>query len=92
MTDRRCGTCRHYLPARNPDTGRVLPSQAGECRYEVQWPVLPMCYSSTYASPQLPRRSDVWTYSWAERCQMWETIPEKTKKKPLAEVRQETML
>ena len=36
-----CGTCRFYQPARNPDTGRVLPSQPGECGYEVVMPAMP---------------------------------------------------
>ena len=36
-----CGTCHYYQPARNPKTGRLLPSQPGDCRYEVVMPAIP---------------------------------------------------
>ena len=46
-----CGDCKHYEPARNPETNRPLPSQPGECTYPVEWPKLPKAF--------LP---DPWTY------------------------------
>lgn len=36
-----CGECKHYVPARNPDTNRPLPSQLGHCEYVVVWPKMP---------------------------------------------------
>ena len=39
-----CADCKHFKPARNPDTGRGLPSKPGKCGYEVEWPKLPDAY------------------------------------------------
>lgn len=30
---RVCGTCRHYRPKRNSETGRILPSYPGACAW-----------------------------------------------------------
>ena len=43
--DRCCGDCLHYEPARNPDTGRVLPSHPGNCGFVVVLPALPIAYT-----------------------------------------------
>lgn len=31
---RVCGTCRHYRPKRNSETGRILPSYPGDCAWK----------------------------------------------------------
>ena len=49
-----CGECKHYEPARNPDTNRPLPSQPGHCRYVVEWPTLPKAYLTENA----------WNHRW----------------------------
>ena len=89
MTDRRCGNCRHYKPARNPDTGRVLPSKIGACGYEVKWPTLPMCFRDPWRRDRvnLPRCNPVWRGASANDCPVWEAIPMPC----VAEARQETM-
>ena len=58
VTDVRCGTCRHYVPERNPDTGRSLPSRNGECAFEVVV-TSPLPYG---VSVQVYRTA-VWSYS-----------------------------
>ncbi len=71
-----CGNCKHYEPARNPETGRLLPSQAGQCTYQVVWPETPTSYDVMDKwgrcgsfSPPLPQsvRSDD-----GSRCKMFE--------------------
>lgn len=54
-----CGTCKHYEPTRNKDTGRILPSKPGTCAYPVKWPVLPESYCS-YGRVDYPRPQPVW--------------------------------
>lgn len=61
-----CGNCKHYKPCRNPDTGRILPSQAGVCAYPVKWPELPQAYH--YASWPYPHH--VWVGSCPD-CKMF---------------------
>lgn len=75
MIDHRCGTCRHYQPTRNPDTGRVLPSQAGKCTYPVEWPELPICFRAQAwgNEPRWPSRNEVWPGKLANGCAFWET-------------------
>ena len=58
MSEVRCGTCRHYVPERNPDTGRSLPSRNGECAFEVVV-TSPLPYG---VSVQVYRAA-VWSYS-----------------------------
>lgn len=73
--DRRCGTCRHYQKTRNPDTGRALPSKAGKCAYPVEWPELPICFSTgSYGrcAVEWPRRNEVWPGTVANQCAFWE--------------------
>jgi hypothetical protein len=55
MTPNRCGKCRWYEPARNPDTGRPLPSKDGRCNYPIMWPISP---KSLIWSP--PTRIRMW--------------------------------
>ena len=63
----RCADCKHYEPARNPDTGRQLPSQAGDCVYPVAWPKLPKAflpdrwtYYGSSMRVQFPMRQKMW--------------------------------
>lgn len=59
MSDIRCGTCRHYAPAINSDTGRVLTSNPGDCR----WPMPNITYPISYtggSSAWKPLRSLRW--------------------------------
>ena len=63
----RCGDCRHYEQARNPETNRPLPSQPGICAYPVAWPALPKSFLpgagevwGTIRRVQFPRRKEVW--------------------------------
>lgn len=80
--EQRCGTCRHYQPTRNPDTGRVLTSKAGSCGYEVRWPELPMCYcDSPWNTPRWPEKHRVWPGEDATKCAMWEQNKEAPRRK-----------
>ena len=63
----RCGDCKHYEPARNPETNRPLPSQDGNCTYPVEWPKLPKAFllnpwthCGSNRSVQYPQRLSVW--------------------------------
>ena len=81
----RCADCKHYEPARNPDTGRQLPSQAGDCVYPVEWPKLPKaflpdrwhCYGSM-GVVQYPQRLSMWKEN-DEPCETFEARPPKAK-------------
>lgn len=81
----RCGDCKHYEPARNPETNRPLPSQDGNCTYPVTWPGLPKSFLpdpwSHYGSArrfQYPQRRPVWKDN-AEPCEKFEARPTKMK-------------
>jgi hypothetical protein len=78
MTDKRCGTCRFFVPVINEATGRVRHGEPGRCAYKVAWPVLPDCYySSALCGFRLP--IPVLVYSKTGRdCLTWE---EKEKKR-----------
>lgn len=77
-----CGTCKHYEPTRNPETGRVLRSERGHCRYPVKWPELPAAYSF---NPLGARPSVNWpmvAMVWAEcdlRCALHESKSKKNR-------------
>ena len=81
----RCGDCKHYEPARNPDTGRQLPSKEGHCMYQVEWPKLPKsflpdrwhCYGNMRVV-QYPQRLAMWKNN-DERCETFEARPPKAK-------------
>lgn len=67
MSKNRCGDCRHYAVARNPETNRPTPSKDGTCTYPVEWPVLPKAFLPPHGAywgnmrvVQLPQRQDVW--------------------------------
>ena len=45
MTTQCCGTCRYYIRARNPETGRVTSSRRGECGWK---PSLSPKWSAAY--------------------------------------------
>lgn len=83
--EQRCGTCRHYQPTRNPDTWRVLPSKAGKCGYEVEWPDLPICYWSTTYSRLVswPEKFPVWPGTDAKDCLFWTEARRKPKQEEL---------
>ena len=73
MSDHRCGHCIHYKPTRNPDTGRVLTSQAGQCTYPVVWPVLPISYEGLWGRPwSAPRSACIWSGTRANICPFYE--------------------
>lgn len=79
----KCGGCKHFRPARNPDTGRPLPSQAGSCTYPVEWPTLPKAFLKYELSGygdivrmQYPRRNLVWREN-KEPCECFEATPAK---------------
>ena len=81
----KCGDCKHYDPARNPETGLQLPSQDGNCTYSVEWPELPKSYLpdrwDRYGSMRhiiYPQRRKVWKND-DENCAMFVA---KTSKKP----------
>ena len=63
----RCGDCKHYEPARNPETGRQLPSKQGQCTYPVEWPKLPKAFLNA------PQRwgCDGRYVEWPIRSKMW---------------------
>lgn len=73
-----CKDCKHFEPARNPDTGRPLRSKDGECVYPVTWPTLPKsylpdpwhCYGSS-RRVQFPQRGKVWGGN-TEHCPVFE--------------------
>jgi len=67
MTPNRCGDCRWYEPTRNPDTGRALTSQDGQCGYSVIWPNLP----KAFGAPRMPMRLSVWRENTAP-CIAWQ--------------------
>lgn len=66
-----CGDCKHFERQKNPDTGRVLPSQPGACKYPVKWPTLPGAYYGWRGNLNWPTPSGVWPGS-CDKCQMWE--------------------
>lgn len=73
MTEKICGTCKHYEPTRNPDTGRVLPSKHGACGFVVVWPVLPLAYSINAWGgdawlPNKPRPGPIRQTTPADKC------------------------
>ena len=79
-TNNRCGDCKHYAVARNPETNRPLPSKDGACTYPVEWPVLPKAFlpawGDVYGSVrrfQLPKRCDV-RKNDTEQCAVFEAV------------------
>ena len=81
----RCGDCKHYEPARNPETNRPLPSQDGHCTYPVEWPNLPKCFLPDYRTHygnikrvQMPQREPVWKDDKGQ-CDMFDARPDKKK-------------
>lgn len=81
----RCGDCRHYEPARNPETNRPLPSQDGHCVYPVTWPKLPKAFLpgpwtsfGCVRRMQFPQRRPMWKDN-AEPCEVFEARVTKTK-------------
>lgn len=80
--EQRCGTCIHYQPTRNPDTGRVLPSKAGTCGYPVEWPELPICFRAFWGCPIVwPSRYEVEPGTLADECAFWkEKAPARRRK------------
>ena len=81
----RCGDCKYYEPARNPDTNRQLPSQDGDCTYPVEWPKLPKCFlpdpfthRGAWRRVEFPQRSPVWKDN-KEKCDMFKARPDKKK-------------
>ena len=80
----RCGDCKHYASARNPETNRPLPSKEGTCTYPVEWPVLPKAflpdrwnYYGSMRRFQFPARRDMWKDD-IEQCNVFEAA-EKSK-------------
>ena len=74
----RCGDCRNYEPARNPETGRPLPSQEGGCTFPVTWPKLPKSFLPDswthpikYRYVQFPPRFPIWADN-TDPCEMFE--------------------
>lgn len=65
-----CGTCLTWEPARNPKTGRVLPSEGGECTYMVDWSQMPACYRSRFIGDLAPRRHLM--RSESSNCPCWQ--------------------
>ena len=81
----RCGDCKHYQPARNPETNRPLPSQYGECAYPVEWPNLPKSFLPDWRAVwgserrvQYPPRRPVWKDN-KEPCEMFAVSTGKAK-------------
>lgn len=77
MIDKRCGTCRHFTPARSEKTGRILPSASGVCGFVVEWPAVPECLmemdfnSRPIVMRFMPkRRTNVLNVS-GEHCPVW---------------------
>lgn len=74
----RCGDCKHYESAINPETNRPLPSRDGNCAYPVEWPKLPKAflpdpwthYGNSYRV-QFPQRRPVWKDN-KEPCELFE--------------------
>lgn len=81
----RCGDCKHFKPARNPETNRPLPSQEGNCTYPVEWPKLPKSFlpdrwacRASLRHVQFPERRLMWGVN-EEQCACFEARPAKTK-------------
>lgn len=70
--DTRCGLCRYYKPTRNPATGRVLPSKAGDCTWVVAGP-LPACINHD-GWARKPARGPVWPHSHPD-CECFAPLP-----------------
>ncbi|SER38500.1 hypothetical protein [Giesbergeria anulus] len=66
-----CGTCKHFRPTKNPETGKALPSQLGKCAYPVRWPDLPQAYVLSNKTLMWPSPLPVSRGSGSE-CKMWE--------------------
>jgi hypothetical protein len=77
-----CKECKHFEPAENPVTGRVLPSKDGRCRWTFPWPEnWPQAYY--WGGSTLPRRpyQPVTMGWWGEGCKTFE--PNKGRKNEL---------
>lgn len=75
MTDQRCGTCRLFEPTRNPETGRVRPTEPGQCTWQPpEWPVMAASYSrmqwSGPPAPDWPTKHRMFTHDGAS-CKTW---------------------
>ena len=76
-TNNRCGDCKHYAVARNPETNRPLPSKDGTCTYPVEWPVLPKAFLPPRGGYwgnrviQIPQRRDMWKND-TDKCAVFE--------------------
>lgn len=74
--DKRCGTCQHYTPQRNRETGRVLRAEPGRCGWRpASWPVLSDAFSTaqwggSYA-PSWPTPHGMHANMGSD-CKMWE--------------------
>ena len=88
----RCADCKYYEPARNPDTGRQLPSKDGDCVYPVEWPTLPKSFLPDrwhfYGSMrrvEFPQRQSMWKNN-DEPCETFEARPAKAKAKAAVQI------
>lgn len=75
MSDQRCGTCRLFEPARNPKTGRVRPTEPGQCTWQPpEWPVMAASYYTHQRggirSPSWPTKHDMYRYN-GTNCKTW---------------------
>ena len=70
--------CKWFEAHRNPDTGRVCPSQAGKCTWPVPWPEKwPLAFwnrdwSSRIVPPRPPVSTGIWGSGKSENCPCFE--------------------
>lgn len=79
MSDQRCGTCRHFRPAKGP-TGRVRPSEPGTCGWMHPCAADPIAFPGhagfgadlvTVGSATAPR-GVAWADTSGRACKCWE--------------------
>ena len=77
MENKRCCTCRHFSPARNPDTGRARTSEPGTCTWQPPaFPVMAASYAvpqwgTAVRMPNWPTKHGMYRYN-GENCEVWE--------------------
>jgi hypothetical protein len=45
--EKRCGTCALFAWSTGP-TGRKRPTERGLCRFRIEWPEWPACFTTPY--------------------------------------------
>jgi hypothetical protein len=73
-TPKVCGSCKNFIPFRDPKTKRVHPSEQGRCGWEMPKITWPLAYRikgygyGRFEDPPIPFAGGVWNYTNAESC------------------------